>query len=125
MSRRPRRTRDFPLSTPGTRGRPTPWRRTRPPTGPVPYASSSLSPSKHERSQHEIQRKYRQRRGYHRARGRTRYAFGGRRSVIALEYRDPGDRHPEHHALDHAVEYVLLEVDRGLHLRPERTFIHP
>src|SRR5665647_1885238 len=125
MFRRPRTTQDSPLSAPGTRARPSPWRQTHPPTGPMPYASSSLSPSKHECSQHEIQREYRQRRGHHRARGRTRHTLGGRRSVIALEHRDPGYRDAEHHALDHAVEYVLLEVDRSLHLRPERAFIDP
>ena len=82
------------------------------------------APREHECGQDEIERQDRQRRRHHRARGRARHAFGGRRRVVALEQGDPGHRDAEHDTLDDAVQDVLAQIDRRLHLRPERALVH-
>src|SRR5262245_57571398 len=83
----------------------------------------ALQSSEHQSSQHEIERENRERRGDHRARGRARHAFCGRRRVVALKDGDPGHGDAEHEALDESVENVSAEIDRGLHLRPERALV--
>src|SRR5260221_10040674 len=79
----------------------------------------SIPSGEHQCREYEVERQNGERRGDHGARGGARYALGGGRRVEALEHRDPGHRHAEHHALDDAVHDVFPDVHRRLHLRPE------
>src|SRR5260221_9318820 len=73
----------------------------------------------HECGQDKVEREDGERRSHYGACGGARYAFGGRRRVVTFEHGDPGHGDAEHHALDDAVQDVVAQVDRGLHLRPE------
>src|SRR3989344_2778274 len=72
----------------------------------------------------EIQTQHRERGIYHRAVGGARDTFRRRYRVIALEHGDPAHHHAEYHALDDAVQDVILEIHAVLHLRPEGAGIH-
>src|SRR6476620_10989016 len=84
---------------------------------PLSYANSP----EHEDGQHEIEREDRQRAGDDGPRGCGRYALGGRSCVVAFEDGDRTDCYAEHEALDDSVDDVVTEVDRRLHVAPERA----
>src|SRR6185437_6287543 len=80
--------------------------------------------AQHERCEHEVQGEDRERGAHHGAGGRARHALGGRRRVVAFESGDDGDGNSEHEALHDAVQHIIPEVHRRLHLRPEGAVVH-
>src|SRR3954471_10213230 len=92
-------------------------------SGRLGKEASALA-AQHERGEHEVECEDGERGAHDGAGGGPGHAFRRGRCVVAFERRDHGDRESEHDALHDAVQNIIPEVHRRLHLRPEGAVVH-
>ena len=85
--------------------------------------SEGLSICKHPRGQHKVDRQNRQGGRNHRTRAGAQNAFRSRHAVEALMYGNQSYRHAERGRFNQTVDYIVMDRDVVLHLRPENAAV--